>query len=90
MSSASRRARRAPVPERFGRPVWRCWRRLDRDPSGQTTKATHGSSVINLDITITLFLLLLIGIGPKIALVPFLEKTKGFRPRSSAPSAGAW
>ena len=34
-------------------------------------------SAINLDV-ITLTLLLLIGIGPKIALVPFLEKTKAF------------
>ena len=47
-------------------------------------------SVINLDTVITLFLLLLIGIGPKIALVPFLEKTKASRPRNSAPSAGTW
>lgn len=29
---------------------------------------------------ITLLLLLLVGMGPKIALVPFLEKTKGFSP----------
>jgi multiple antibiotic resistance protein len=35
-------------------------------------------SVISFDTALTLFLLLLIGIGPKIALVPFLEKTKGF------------
>lgn len=37
-------------------------------------------SVIDLDTTLTLLLLLLIGIGPKIALVPFLEKTRGFAP----------
>src|SRR5688572_7462639 len=37
-------------------------------------------SAINLDLVVTLLLLLLIGIGPKIALVPFLEKTKAFPP----------
>jgi multiple antibiotic resistance protein len=37
-------------------------------------------STVNLNTVITLFLLLLIGIGPKIALVPFLEKTKDFTP----------
>jgi multiple antibiotic resistance protein len=37
-------------------------------------------SVINLELVVTLLLLLLIGIGPKIALVPFLEKTKKFAP----------
>jgi multiple antibiotic resistance protein len=37
-------------------------------------------STITLDTAATLFLMLLIGIGPKIALVPFLEKTKGFPP----------
>lgn len=37
-------------------------------------------SNINPGLILTLFLLLLIGIGPKIALVPFLEKTKGFTP----------
>ena len=35
-------------------------------------------SPINLDLVIKLLLLLLIGMGPKIALVPFLEKTSGF------------
>ena len=35
-------------------------------------------SVINFDLVVTLLLLLLIGLGPKIALVPFLEKTKKF------------
>lgn len=35
-------------------------------------------SVINLNVVSTLLLLLLIGIGPKIALVPFLEKTSQF------------
>jgi multiple antibiotic resistance protein len=35
---------------------------------------------VSLDNAVTLFLLLLIGIGPKIALVPFLEKTKDFKP----------
>src|SRR4051794_35120289 len=37
-------------------------------------------AVINLELVATLLLLLLIGIGPKIALVPFLEKTKKFMP----------
>ena len=37
-------------------------------------------SVIDLELVLTLLLLLLIGMGPKIALVPFLEKTKGFAP----------
>ena len=37
-------------------------------------------SVIDLERVATLLLLLLIGIGPKIALVPFLEKTKKFAP----------
>jgi multiple antibiotic resistance protein len=36
-------------------------------------------TALNLD-AITLALLLLIGLGPKIALVPFLEKTKAFPP----------
>jgi small neutral amino acid transporter SnatA (MarC family) len=35
-------------------------------------------SVINVDLVAKLLLLLLIGMGPKIALVPFLEKTKHF------------
>ena len=35
-------------------------------------------SVINLALVTKLLLLLLIGMGPKIALVPFLEKTKNF------------
>ena len=35
-------------------------------------------SVINLELVAKLLLLLLIGMGPKIALVPFLEKTKQF------------
>lgn len=33
-------------------------------------------SVINFELVVKLTLLLLIGMGPKIALVPFLEKTK--------------
>ena len=37
-------------------------------------------SVIDFETVATLLLLLLIGIGPKIALVPFLEKTKKFPP----------
>jgi multiple antibiotic resistance protein len=37
-------------------------------------------SVIDFETVATLLLLLLIGIGPKIALVPFLEKTKKFTP----------
>jgi multiple antibiotic resistance protein len=35
-------------------------------------------SVINVELVAKLLLLLLIGMGPKIALVPFLEKTKKF------------
>jgi small neutral amino acid transporter SnatA (MarC family) len=35
---------------------------------------------LDLDMIGTVALLLLIGMGPKIALVPFLEKTKGFAP----------
>ena len=35
-------------------------------------------SVIDLALVTKLLLLLLIGMGPKIALVPFLEKTKNF------------
>jgi len=35
-------------------------------------------SIINIDLVVKLLLLLLIGMGPKIALVPFLEKTKKF------------
>ena len=35
-------------------------------------------SVINFDLVAKLLLILLIGMGPKIALVPFLEKTKKF------------
>jgi hypothetical protein len=35
-------------------------------------------SVINLELVAKLLLLLLIGMGPKIALVLFLEKTKPF------------
>jgi multiple antibiotic resistance protein len=49
-----------------------------------SANATHGEkaslvmdfSVIGVDLVLTLLLLLLIGMGPKIALVPFLEKTK--------------
>ncbi|MBB4002164.1 MAG: MarC family protein [Aurantimonas endophytica] len=37
-------------------------------------------AVITLDTVTTLLLLLLIGLGPKIALVPFLEKSKNFPP----------
>lgn len=33
-------------------------------------------SIINIELVVKLLLLLLIGMGPKIALVPFLEKTK--------------
>ena len=39
-------------------------------------------SVISFDLVVTLLLLLLIGMGPKIALVPFLEKTKHFDPET--------
>ena len=37
-------------------------------------------SSINVELVAKLLLLLLIGLGPKIALVPFLEKTKGMSP----------
>ncbi len=37
-------------------------------------------SVINIELVVNLLLLLLIGMGPKIALVPFLEKTKHMEP----------
>jgi multiple antibiotic resistance protein len=37
-------------------------------------------SSINVEIVTKLLLLLLIGLGPKIALVPFLDKTKGMSP----------
>jgi multiple antibiotic resistance protein len=39
-------------------------------------------SVINVSLVLKLLLLLLIGMGPKIALVPFLEKTKSFDPET--------
>jgi small neutral amino acid transporter SnatA (MarC family) len=39
-------------------------------------------SVINLELVAKLLVLLLIGMGPKIALVPFLEKTKSFDPET--------
>ena len=39
-------------------------------------------SVIDLKLVLKLLLLLLIGMGPKIALVPFLEKTKHFDPET--------
>ena len=37
-------------------------------------------SSINVELVAKLLLLLLIGLGPKIALVPFLDKTKGMSP----------
>ena len=37
-------------------------------------------SNINLELVVTLLLLLSIGFGPKIAMVPFLDKTKGMSP----------
>lgn len=46
----------------------------------QLTVAPMDLSVINAETVLTLLLLLLIGIGPKIALVPFLEKTAAFPP----------
>lgn len=39
-------------------------------------------SVIDVQLVVTLLLLLLIGMGPKIALVPFLEKTRQFEPET--------
>jgi small neutral amino acid transporter SnatA (MarC family) len=39
-------------------------------------------SVIDSDLVVKVLLLLLIGMGPKIALVPFLEKTKSFDPET--------
>lgn len=50
-------------------------------PSGAQPARQRGGmnfSVIDFDLVLTLLLLLLIGMGPKIALVPFLEKTKHF------------
>lgn len=38
-------------------------------------------TTINAELVTTLSLLMLIGLGPKIALVPFLEKTKKFDPQ---------
>lgn len=37
-------------------------------------------TTINAELVTTLLLLLLIGMGPKIAIVPFIEKTKGLPP----------
>ncbi|MBB4226264.1 MarC family protein [Rhizobium mongolense] len=39
-------------------------------------------SVIDVQLVVTLLLLLLVGMGPKIALVPFLEKTKHYEPET--------
>ncbi len=39
-------------------------------------------AVIDVDLVLKMLLLLLIGMGPKIALVPFLEKTKHFDPET--------
>jgi small neutral amino acid transporter SnatA (MarC family) len=39
-------------------------------------------SVIDTSLVVKVLLLLLIGMGPKIALVPFLEKTKSFDPQT--------
>lgn len=47
-------------------------------------------SVIDFALVAKLLLLLLIGMGPKIALVPFLEKTKHFDAETNAPSAARW
>ena len=38
-------------------------------------------SSISIEMVVNVLILLLIGMGPKIALVPFLEKTKGFEPK---------
>ena len=43
---------------------------------------------IDTELVAKLSLLLLIGLGPKIALVPFLDKPSACRRRSSAPPAG--
>ncbi len=47
-------------------------------------------SVINFALVAKVLLLLLIGMGPKIALVPFLKKPRPSMPRRSGPSAGRW
>ena len=46
----------------------------------------------NIDIyfVFDLFLLLLIGMGPKIALVPYLDLTKGVEPDTPARSPPRW
>ena len=46
-------------------------------------------SVINLELVAKLVLLLLIGMGPKIALVPFLKRPSTSIPRHSEPRAAA-
>ena len=53
-----------------------------RETAGPWTSAASTPSRRQLS------LLLLIGLGPKIALVPFLEKTKRMSPEGSAPLAG--
>ena len=50
----------------------------------QGSRCQMDFSVINLELVAKLLLLLLIGMGPKIALVPFLEKTKHFDRRDTA------
>ena len=45
-------------------------------------------AVIDLNLAAKLLLLLLIGMAPKIALVPFLEKTAGILPGQTSQMAG--
>ena len=59
-------------------PVWSLLRRRDLVPP--QPRRAHRSLGHHPRTVVTLLLLLLIGIGPKIALVPFLEKTKNFAP----------
>ena len=47
-------------------------------------------AVIDAGLVVKLLLLLLIGMGPKVALVPFLEKTKHLDAGRSGLSAGGW
>jgi small neutral amino acid transporter SnatA (MarC family) len=46
--------------------------------TGEESEPAMDFTVINTALVVKLLLLLLIGMGPKIALVPFLEKTKNF------------
>ena len=49
-------------------------------PVGLRDGRTMDFGSINVELVAKLLLLLLVGLGPKIALVPFLDKTKGMSP----------